>query len=56
MADEETEKSQDPSQKRLQEAHDKGDVVKSQEVSTWFVMAGATLIVMTLASGVHASA
>jgi flagellar biosynthetic protein FlhB len=46
MADEDTEKSQDPSQKRLQEAHDKGDVVKSQEVSTWFVMAGATLIVM----------
>jgi flagellar biosynthesis protein FlhB len=46
MADEDAEKSQDPSQKRLQEAHDKGDVVKSQEVSTWFVMAGATLIVM----------
>jgi flagellar biosynthetic protein FlhB len=56
MADEDTEKSQDPSQKRLQEAHDKGDVVKSQEVSTWFVMAGATLIVMafsgTTSSGI----
>jgi flagellar biosynthetic protein FlhB len=46
MADEDTEKSQDPSQKRLQEAHDRGDVVKSQEVSSWFVMAGATLIVI----------
>jgi flagellar biosynthesis protein FlhB len=56
MADEDTEKSEDPSQKRLQEAHDKGDVVKSQEVSTWFVMAGATLIVMafsgTTSSGI----
>jgi flagellar biosynthetic protein FlhB len=46
MAGEDTEKSQDPSQKRLQEAHDRGDVVKSQEVSSWFVMAGATLIVI----------
>jgi len=46
MAEDDTEKSLDPSQKRLQEAHDRGDVVKSQEVSTWFVMAGATLIVM----------
>jgi flagellar biosynthetic protein FlhB len=46
MAEDDTEKSLDPSQKRLQEAHDRGDVVKSQEVSTWFVMAGATLIVI----------
>jgi len=46
MAEDDTEKSLDPSQKRLQEAHDRGDVVKSQEVSTWFVMAGGTLIVM----------
>jgi flagellar biosynthetic protein FlhB len=46
MAEDDTEKSLDPSQKRLEEAHDRGDVVKSQEVGTWFVMAGATLIVM----------
>ena len=46
MAEDDTEKSLDPSQKRLQEAHDRGDVVKSQEVSTWFLMAGATLIIM----------
>ncbi|HEY6257072.1 MAG TPA: flagellar type III secretion system protein FlhB [Xanthobacteraceae bacterium] len=46
MAEDDTERSQDPSQKRLQEAHDRGDVVKSQEVSTWFVIAGATLILM----------
>ena len=58
MAEDDTEKSLDPSQKRLQEAHDRGDVVKSQEVGTWFVMAGATLILLafsgTASSGVHA--
>jgi flagellar biosynthetic protein FlhB len=56
MAEDDTEKSLDPSQKRLQEAHDRGDVVKSQEVGTWFVMAGATLILLafsgTASSGV----
>jgi flagellar biosynthesis protein FlhB len=46
MAEDDSEKSLDPSQKRLDEAHEKGDVVKSQEVSTWFVMAGATLLVI----------
>jgi flagellar biosynthesis protein FlhB len=54
MAEDDTEKSLDPSQKRLQEAHDRGDVVKSQEVSTWFVIAGATLIIMAF-SGASAS-
>ena len=48
MAEDDTERSEDPSQKRLQEAHDRGDVVKSQEVSTWFLMTGATLIVTAL--------
>jgi flagellar biosynthetic protein FlhB len=46
MAEDDTERSQDPSQKRLQEALDRGDVVKSQEVSAWFVMAGAALTLM----------
>ncbi len=46
MAEDDTERSQEPSQKRLQEALDRGDVVKSQEVSAWFVMAGATLVLM----------
>src|SRR5580704_5403728 len=50
MADQDTEKSEDPSQKRLQEAHERGDVVKSQEVSTWFVMAGGTLVIMAFSN------
>ena len=60
MADEhdDTERSEDPTQKRLDEALQRGDVVKSQEVNTWFVLAGATLILLsfsgTMSSGVTA--
>src|SRR5215469_6020059 len=50
MAEDDTERSLDPSQKRLQDALDRGDVVKSQEVNTWFVMAGATLILMAFSA------
>ena len=48
MADghDDTERSEDPTQKRLDEALERGDVVKSQEVNTWFVIACATLILM----------
>src|SRR5665213_3160227 len=46
-----TEKTEDPSQKRLDEALKRGDVVKSQEVSTWFIIAGATLVLMTFSDG-----
>jgi flagellar biosynthetic protein FlhB len=46
MADEPdtTEKTEDPTQKRLDQALKRGDVVKSQEVNTWFIIAGATLV------------
>jgi flagellar biosynthesis protein FlhB len=49
-----TERSEDPTQKRLDEALERGDVVKSQEVSAWFVIAGGTLILMAF-SGAMAS-
>ena len=42
-------KSEDPTQKRLDDALKRGDVVKSQEVNTWFVIAGGTLVVMAFA-------
>ena len=49
MADENdsSDKTEDPTQKRLDEAHDRGDVVKSQEINTWFMIAGATLVLST---------
>ena len=43
------EKTEEPTQKRLDDAHAKGDVPKSQEVNTWFVIFGATLIVLIFA-------
>ncbi|WP_127143271.1 flagellar biosynthesis protein FlhB [Pelagibacterium montanilacus] len=41
---EQSEKTEDPSQKRLNDAHKKGDVVKSQEVTTWFMIVGSALV------------
>jgi|SRR5215831_14304866 len=39
-----SEKTEDPTQKRLEEALKRGDVAKSQEVNTWFIIAGGTLV------------
>jgi flagellar biosynthetic protein FlhB len=50
-----TDRSQDPTQKRIDEAIKRGDVVKSQEVSTWFVIAGATLVLAAFSPGISAS-
>jgi flagellar biosynthetic protein FlhB len=52
---EENEKSEEPTQKRLDEALERGDVAKSQEVSTWFVLAGATLMLMVFAGPMSSS-
>ncbi|MDB5566410.1 MAG: flagellar biosynthetic protein FlhB [Tardiphaga sp.] len=53
MADDsDAEKTQDPTQKRLDDAHDRGDVAKSQEVNTWFLMAGATLVLSSFGSSI----
>src|SRR5712692_344724 len=43
------ERSEDPTQKRLDEARERGDVPKSQEVNNWFIFAGATLLLMAFA-------
>ncbi|SDG93765.1 flagellar biosynthesis protein FlhB [Pelagibacterium luteolum] len=41
---EQSEKTEDPSHKRLEDAHKKGDVVKSQEVTTLFMVAGSLVV------------
>ena len=46
-----TDKTEDPTQKRLDEALQRGDVVKSQEVNTWFVIGGATLVLSMFSGG-----
>jgi flagellar biosynthesis protein FlhB len=52
MADEsdDTERTEDPTQKRLDEAYDRGDVAKSHEVNTWFVIAAGTLVLMAFST------
>ena len=45
MADTDTEKTEDPTAKRLEESIKKGDVAKSQEVNTWFLLVGGTLAI-----------
>jgi len=53
MAEEfgDADKTEEPTQKRLEEALKRGDVVKSQEVNTWFVIAGAALVLMAFSGG-----
>src|SRR4249920_433919 len=55
MADDSDDKSEDPTQKRLDDAHKRGDVAKSQEVNTWFVIAGGTLVLMSFAGSMSQS-
>jgi flagellar biosynthetic protein FlhB len=43
------EKTEDPTQKKLDDALEKGDVAKSQEVSTWFAMLGTGMVIAILA-------
>jgi len=54
MADENdtADKTEDPTQKRLDDAHDRGDVAKSQEINTWFVIAAGTLLLSTFSGSI----
>jgi flagellar biosynthetic protein FlhB len=54
MADDNDPESQteDPTQKRLEEALERGDVAKSQEINTWFMIAGGTLVVSSFSGSV----
>jgi flagellar biosynthesis protein FlhB len=45
-----SDRTEDPTQKRLDEAHERGDVVKSMEVSAWFVLSGGALVLAAFSS------
>jgi flagellar biosynthetic protein FlhB len=45
-------KTQDPTAKRLEEAHKRGDVAKSIEVNTLFMIAGATFIMSSFSGSI----
>ena len=57
MADQpdKSEKTEDPSDKKLEDAHKKGDVAKSQELTTWFMMLGTALVFALIAPITSAS-
>lgn len=57
MADErdDTEHTEDPTPRRLEEAIKRGDVVKSIEVGTWFTIGGGTLMLMIFAGPMAAN-
>lgn len=57
MADEgdDSEHTEDPTPKRLEEAIRRGDVVKSAEVNAWFMIAGGALALMVFAGPAAAS-
>ncbi len=47
-----SDKTEDPTQKRLDDAHERGEVVKSQEVNTWFIIAGGTLVLSSFGASI----
>jgi len=49
-----TDKTEDPTAKRLDEALKRGDVVKSQEVNTWFVIAASALVLLGFSGSMSA--
>lgn len=56
MADQDdSEKTEEPTQRKLEEARKKGDVVKSHEVSAWFVMLGGAIAVALMAPSTASS-
>jgi flagellar biosynthetic protein FlhB len=44
--DDQEDRTEDPSLRRLEQAIERGDVAKSLEVNTWFVLAGGTLALL----------
>ncbi|MSO76776.1 MAG: flagellar biosynthesis protein FlhB [Alphaproteobacteria bacterium] len=51
MADEQddAEKTEEPSQRRLDQARDKGQVIASKEVNNWFILLAATVVTIMIA-------
>jgi flagellar biosynthetic protein FlhB len=50
--DDTADKTEDPTQKRLDDAHERGDVAKSQEINTWFLIAGSTLVLSSFSGSI----
>lgn len=53
--DESGERTEDPTQRKLDEALKRGDVAKSHEVNTWFIFGAATLVVFGFSGSISTS-
>ena len=54
-APEQDQKTEDPSERKLRDAQEKGNVAKSQEVNTWFILSGAALVFALMAGPISQS-
>ena len=54
-AQDQSQKTEEPTSKRLQEARKKGDVATSREVQNWFMLFAATVMLVFLAPGMAAA-
>lgn len=54
MADDDDQKTEEPSERRLQQARQRGQIVQSQELTLWAGMAGITLVLAHLSAGAAA--
>ena len=55
MAEQDQERTEEPTLKKLDDAIEKGDVAKSQEVGTWFIITGGTLVLVAFAGTMGSS-
>jgi flagellar biosynthetic protein FlhB len=46
MAETDQDRTEEPTQKKINDAIERGDVARSQEVNTWFIIAGGTLVLI----------
>jgi len=51
-AEDDTDKTEDPTPKKLEKAIEQGDIAKSTEVNAWFMLAGATLALAVFGGGI----
>lgn len=49
-----SQKTEDPTQKRLDDSREKGEVASSREINNWFMLLGGTLIIIIMAPGLMA--
>jgi flagellar biosynthetic protein FlhB len=55
MAEQDQERTEEPTLKKLDDAIEKGDVAKSQEVGTWIIITGGTLVLVAFAGSMGSS-